>query len=127
MDLTEKERLLLVEKKEEIRRLTEDIIDFSADLEKNKTEIKKRVSSILSLISTIASYTNSKNIQMHPLQNFATHIFYQLEMKTKLTRVITTELEIFCNIVNSLTFNFTKIGLRVDIQKIDLSILRTGK
>ena len=67
MELTEKERLLLVEKKEEIRRLTEDIIELTADLKKNETELKKKVTGILSLISTIASYTNSKDLDMRPL------------------------------------------------------------
>jgi hypothetical protein len=43
MELTEKERLLLVEKKEEIRRLTEDIFELTADLKKNEIELKKKL------------------------------------------------------------------------------------
>ena len=124
MELTEKERLMLVEKKEEIRRLTEDIIELTSEIKKNEIELKKKVTSILSLISTIASYTNSKNLDMRPFVKFAQIIFYIIETSPEFVKTITTDLEIFCNVVNSLTFNFTKKGLRVNIQKIDLSIFK---
>lgn len=61
MELTEKERLMLVEKKAEIRKLTEEIFDLTVNLKKNGVEIKKKVTGILSLFSVIASYTNSTN------------------------------------------------------------------
>lgn len=121
MELTEKERRMLVEKKEEIRRLTEDIIELSNDVEKKTTELEKRVTSILSLISTITSYTNSKKVDMYALMVLAQHVFYLLETEPTFSK---TELLFFCNIVNSLTFSFTKKGLKVNIQKIDLSIFK---
>ena len=117
MELTEKERLLLVEKKEEIRRLTEDIIELTADLKKNETELKKKVTGILSLISTIASYTNSKDLDMRPLVVPAQLIFHVIETEPVFVKTVTTELEFFCNIANPITFNFTKIDLKVNIQK----------
>jgi len=127
MELTEKERQLLLEKKEEIRKLTEDIIELTADLSKNETELKKKVTGILSLISTIASYSKPKNLDMRVLVVAAQLIFDILETKPVLLKTATLELEIFCNVANSITFNFTKKDLKVNIQKIDLSIFRTGK
>jgi hypothetical protein len=126
MELTEKERLLLVEKKEEIRVLTEDIIELTADIKKNKTELKKKVEGILPLISTIACYTNPK-FDMRLFAMAAQYIFHLIDMEPCLNKVVTTDLEIFCNVANSMTFNFTKNGLKVKIEKIDLSIFRTGK
>jgi hypothetical protein len=120
MELTEKERLLLVEKKEEIRRLSEDIFELTADLKKNEIELKKKVTGILSLISTIASYTNSKNLDMRLLIAAAQHIFYIIEMKPVLVKTATTELEIFCNVANSITFNFTKKDLKVYIENFSI-------
>ena len=125
MELTEKEQLLLVEKKEEIRKLTEEIIELTSDLKKNEAELKKKVTAILSLISTIASYTNSKNLDMLTLIAFVHHMFHSAELG--LNKTATTEINLFCNVVNSLTFNFTKKDLKINIQKIDLSVFKTGK
>ena len=126
MELTEKERLMLVEKKQEIRKLTEDIFDLVADVEKNGVEIKKKVNGILSLFSVIASYTNSKNNLTLPLIQFATWIFHLIDETPSMHRVITTDLEFFCNTVNSVTFNFTKKDLKINIPKIDVTLFRKG-
>jgi hypothetical protein len=42
-------------------------------------------------------------------------------------KTIKTELDFLCNIANSLNFNFTKKGLKVNVEKIDLSLLKMGK
>lgn len=126
MELTEKERLLLVEKKGDIRGLTEDIIELTSDIKKNKIELKKKVEGILSLISTIACYTNPK-LDMRDFAMAAQYLFHIINMEPCLTKTVTTYLELFCNIANSMTFDFTKKGLKVNIQKIDLSIFRAGK
>jgi len=66
MELTETERLMLVGKKEEIRESTEEIIELSCDLKKNVIEIKKKITGILSLLSTIASYSKPKKLTLIP-------------------------------------------------------------
>ena len=111
--------------KEEIRRLTEDIIELAVDTRTNATELKKKVTGILSLISKIASYTNSKNLDMGPLRAVAQNIFYIIDTGPGFPRTCTTRLEIFCNIANSITFNFTKKGVKVNIERIDVSFFRT--
>ena len=126
MQLTEKERLLLVTKKEEIRKLTEDIIELSVDVRHNSTELKKRVTSVLSLISTISSYS-SRSLDMRPWVALAEFVFNSIEKHPELPRVAMTELDIFCNVANSITFSFAKRDFNINVQEIDLSIFRTGK
>lgn len=126
MELTEKERLLLVGKKEEIRKLTEDIIELTTDINSNKIEIQKKVQGVLSLISTLACYTNSK-LDMRSIVGLSEYISQLMQMEPCLERSSKTVLAFFCNIANTMTFNFTKRDLKISIQKIDLSLIKTGK
>ena len=123
MELTEKERLMLVEKKEEIRKLTMEILDMLNDPEKEieSKEIKKRITSILSLLSTIASYSKSKNYDLNRLTNAANIICVGLDLSKE---VLIPAIEVFCNIVNSVRFDFTKSGIKIHIPKIDFSIFK---
>jgi len=123
MELTEKERLMLVEKKEEIRKLTVEILDMLNDSEKeiDIKEIKKRITSILSLLSTIASYSKSKNYDLDRLTDAANVIFATFDLDK---RVIPPIIEVFCNYVNSVRFDFTKREFKINIPKIDFSIFK---
>jgi hypothetical protein len=78
MELTEKERLMLVEKKKEIRKLTEELLDLTTSPEKNELEIKKKITGILSLTSTIASYSKSKNYDLDSITDMANMTFRML-------------------------------------------------
>jgi hypothetical protein len=124
MELTEKERLMLVQKKEEILKLTKEILDIMKD-PKQALEIKKKMTSILSLISTIACYTESKNYNLNPLEHAATLIFLQMDKSEEDWTLCSLFIEYFCNIVNSIQFNFIKRGIKITIPKIDISIIRT--
>jgi hypothetical protein len=122
MELTEAERLLLVGKKEEIKHLTEELLDLGTNPEKNELEIKKKVTGILSLISTIASYSKSKNYDLDGITTMADMTYRMLG--TKSHSIAKLMLESFCNTVNSIRFDFTKKGLKINIPKIDISIFR---
>jgi len=124
MELTEKERLMLVGKKEEIRKLTTEILNMMDD-PKKQSEIKKKMTSILSLLSTIASYSESKNYNLDAFTQMANVIFtFGLEKYEELRPLTVFEIETFCNYVNSVQFDFTKRGLKIRIPKIDVSIFR---
>jgi membrane-associated HD superfamily phosphohydrolase len=99
MEITEKERLMLVKKKEEICRTTFQILDMTHD-QKTSAEIKKDVTLILSLINTIASYSNSKNRDLDRLENAANLIFSQLDLEYYVVSECMSE--VFCNAVNSM-------------------------
>ncbi len=114
--LTETERLLLVGKKDEIRKLTEEILDLSTCPKDSETEIKKKITGILSLISVIASYSKPKNCDLNEIRLMA-NLLDSVPMQFLL--------EIFCNTVNSIRFDFTRRDLKIVIPPIDLTIFRS--
>ena len=119
MEITEKERLMLVRKKGEIRRLTEEILENIPTNGENSIQIRKKVTGILSLISTIESYSNSKNYGVDRMREMANFIFSQLDLTCYV--VADVALQIFCNTVNSIRFNFAHKGLKVHFPKISLN------
>lgn len=125
MELTEKERLMLVGKKEEIRKLTTEILDIMDD-PKKQSGVKKKITSILSLLSTIASYSDSKNYNLDAFTQMANVIFtFGLERHEELRPLTVFEIETFCNYVNSIQFEFTRKDFKIRIPKIDISIFRS--
>jgi hypothetical protein len=115
MELTETERLLLVGKKEEIRKLTEELLDLTVSIERNRIEIKKKITGILSLLSTIASYSSPKNYDLNKITMMANMLnSYSFPFLY----------EVFCNSVNSIRFDFTRKDFKIIVPKIDLSIFR---
>jgi hypothetical protein len=123
MEITEKERMMLVAKKEEILTMTKEIMDCLQDPKQAK-EVKKKMTSTLSLVSTIASYAESKNYDLDSLTRFATMIFLQMDMLGKNWGIIDAPIQMFCNMVNSIQFNFAKRDIRIKIPKIDFSIFK---
>ncbi len=122
MKISGKERLLLIEKKDEIRKLNEEITDLSTDLSNNELEIRKRVNGIISLISEISCYAQPKKFNMSMLVVFVQQMFYNLHLG--MPEVTKTCLDLFCTVTNSITFNFTKRDLIINIQNLDVSLLK---
>jgi hypothetical protein len=119
MEITEKERLMLVKKKEEICGATFQILAMVKD-SKNELEIKKDITLVLSLLNTIASYSNSKNRDLDWFEDAADMIFSQLDLKNYALAECMSEA--FCNAVNSVRFDFTKKGLKIHFPKINLNL-----
>ena len=124
MKLTEKERLMLVQRKDEILKLTIEILDIKND-PKQALEIKKKMTSVLSQIGVLGSYSKSKNINTGPLTNLTNSLFIKMDMSKDMWMILSTDLEIWCNIVNSIQFDFIKRDIK--IPKIDLSLLKFSK
>lgn len=130
MDLTENERLMLIKKKENICGATLKILSI-ADDPKNLLEIKKGFSMILSLLSSIASYSDSKNYNLNEFTNLVDRLFSLMEREKGLGIWITSPrvINYLCNRANSVKFNFKgkfKITLPKIDAKIDLSLFKTG-
>ena len=124
MELTEKERLMLVQKKEEILKLTKEILDIIKQRDPEQAvEVKKRMTNILSLISTIGSYAKSKYDSRH-LWTSTNLIFLQMDDRGNHWGLTSPWIEVFCNTVNLIEFDFTKRDIKIKIPKIDLSIYR---
>lgn len=108
-------------------RLTIEILDALKD-PKQALEIKKKMTSILSLLSTIASYADSKNYNLDALEDSATMIFLEMDAAKELEWIVLHGMiEIFCNTVNNAQFNFTKRDIKIRIPKIDLSLFRQSR
>lgn len=123
MELSENERLMLVKKKEEILKLTTEILDIKNDPEQ-ALEIKKKITNILSLLSTISSYAQSKYDSSN-LWYLTTQIFMEMDLLGNEWTVISPLIEVFCNTVNFIEFKFTKKSISLKIPKIDLSLFKT--
>lgn len=120
MELTEQERLFLVEKKDEILKLTEEILDCYQD-EERWCEIEIKINHVISLLSTIGSFSKSDR---------------DLNAFTKLGLLIVgygnlghyhylrTHISGFCLAANSVQFEFTKSGIKLYIPKIDLNLIK---
>jgi hypothetical protein len=126
VELTEKERLMLVEKKEEIRKLTTEILDLSSKVD-SVLEIKKNLTSILSHLNAIASYSDSKNYDLDIFTQGVNLLFVLMdeEKRGKIWVASPILIGIVCNYANSARFNFTKRDVKIHLPKIDLSIFRT--
>jgi hypothetical protein len=119
VELSERERLMLVEKKEEIRKLTIEILDMASNPE-NELEIKKKLISIISLLSTIASYSSSKNVDLDAYTKFIQLIFSC--MSEKLWFLSEMLIEIACNYANAVRFDFTKKNVEIHLPPINIFI-----
>jgi hypothetical protein len=130
MELSEKERFILMQKKQELQVITNKAIDIvnSEKNEKDEVELKKCITNMLSIINMIGSYANSKNVNLDAFSNFANLIFMSARvshLSNESWGIVKLMVEVFCNDVNSIRFNFTKKTLKIIIPKINLSLFKT--
>jgi hypothetical protein len=127
MEIAEKERLLLIGKKGLICGLTLEILELVND-SRNSLEIKKKMTTILSELSAIAYYSDSKNYDLNAITDLAGNIFDLLRhypakviedvMPDYWKELIVRRIELFCNVANSIRFDFTKKGFKIVLPKI---------
>ncbi len=127
MELTEAERMMLIKKKEEICGLTLQILDMAHDREK-KLEIKKNFTTIISLLSQMASYSHTKH-NLTEMTEGINLLFILMDKETlhKGWHASPHGIEFVCNFVNAVKFDFTKKGLQFNIPKMDFSIFKISK
>jgi hypothetical protein len=115
MEITETERLMLVKKKEEICGATFEILKIASNPLK-EIEIKKDMTLILSLLSTIASYANPKSHDLDAIEDMVNTITSQFDLENySLAELM---LGVFCNTVNSIVFDFNhKEGIKITLPK----------
>jgi hypothetical protein len=118
MEITEKERLMLVEKKELICGLTLKVLDMAHDPQ-NSLQIKKNVTAILSELNTIASYSDSKNYDLNQFTIGVNALFDLMsrEKEMKMWTLSPRGIEKVCNFANSVRFDFTKKGFKIVLPK----------
>jgi hypothetical protein len=108
MQTTESERLLLIQKKEEICQLSLEILDI---IHQEKTDgqdvidVKKKMVKILSLLHILASY-GSPSRDLDELMKLVVR-FYQFQSKARDDIVLGVPIgELFCLTVNSIEFSY---------------------
>jgi len=137
MELSEKERLMLVEKKEQIQKLTSEILDTFEKITNldQMVEIKKKINHIISILSIIGSYAKPK-MNLEYYESAANLIFYKLYLLERICQLnpnsdwkdaIRTNIEEFCTHANAIQFEFTKSGIKIHIPKIEFSFLKQEK
>jgi len=127
MELTEKIKLELIKKMDEISKLTREILQIENDPEQT-VEIKKKMTTILSLIRTIASFSKSRNVdqRLWSLNVFTTSLFHIMDVCKRKNNwsLAIFHIDLFCNIVNSMRFDLTGRHIKIEIPKIDLSVFK---
>lgn len=131
MELSEKERLMLLERKDEILNITNEIIENVNSDEPDVMKLKKDINSVLSLTSTLLSYSSSKNYNVDAINKLAYLINIEIE-KAKIIYegirnrwlLIKIALTQWCNMVNAIQFNFTKKGIKIKFPKIDINLFK---
>ena len=132
MELSETERRKLVEKKEEILKLTTEILS-AANYSEKALLLKKKITSVLSAVSVIASYSDTKNYNLDTLTEAANEIFNLMWAPSHVnealapifwTTNVASKIELFCNYANSIRFDFAKKDIKIYLPKIDISLFR---
>jgi len=100
MELTENERLMLVKKKEEIYKISNELITGKLNTDDQISMINK----IISLLSTIESYAKPDRELIYVTQ-FALHIIHWIQSGLSGGEM---QINMFCTIVNSIKFDFTQ-------------------
>ncbi len=124
MQISETERLMLVKDKELICGATLQILRLEND-PKNSLVIKENIQTILQLVNTIASYSDSKNYDLDKVVKFSITLQNKMNLYHTLTKelsndwiYIVRDLEFFCSIVNSIRFDFNqKEGIKITFPK----------
>jgi hypothetical protein len=120
MELTETERLMLVEKKEEIRNLTAEIMEIMSEAGQ-VTNVKSKITDILSILSTVGSYAKLKDYDLSLFTLMAKNIFALMptaQPDAKIREYLMKRIERFCIYANSIQFDFTRKDLKIIIPKI---------
>jgi hypothetical protein len=123
MEITEKERLMLVRDKESICGATLAILELLTD-PKNAVEIEQKFSIILQLLNTIASYSDPKNYDLNRYTEGVNALFDLMsrEKQMKIWLLSPKAIKRMCNYANSVRFDFTdKKGLKITLPKINLN------
>jgi len=117
MDLTEAERSMLTKKQEEICGLTLLILRDAKDPEKEET-IKENFTSIIALLNQIAAYSHTGH-DLNKLTVAINELFLIMsrERLHKIWIASPITIEIVCNFLNSVRFQFVKNGIKLTLPK----------
>ena len=90
------------------------------DEPENELEIKKNMTTILSELNTIASYSDSKNYNLDKFTKSMDALFQLMTSEKEKGRwnLSPRAIEHVCNVTNSARFDFTKKGFKIVLPEI---------
>jgi len=111
MEISENERMMLIEKKEEINRISNEILEIYSDPNQTK-ELQKKLNNVICLLNIIACYAKSdRNIDAFT----RTVMLINHQGKTYGYKNASLLIEIFCTCANSVQFDFTKSRIELHL------------
>ena len=121
MEITATERSMLTKKQEEICSLTLWILDHASNAD-DEVEIKKKFTSIIALLNQISAYSRTGH-NLSKLTEAMNLLF--LAMKQERLHHIwigsPIGIEIVCNYLNSVRFQFGKNGIKITLPKMNFN------
>jgi hypothetical protein len=103
MDSDNKEDAIIQSKKNEIKQLTQYILDLGNDVSKNKVEIKEKMRSVISLVGYVISNANTNpETNKNPLTDFSINVFQLIDSYPEQNDSILTYLKLFGSFANNL-------------------------
>ena len=149
MELTEKERLMLAEKLDEIHEITAEIIDMVKNNDIDTSAVKKKILAIQSRLSILGSYSKPKKANLEPINFMYIPALFRImdsydalmeadvgqhplgdflpTIRSNIRQMLKSDVERFCILANSIHFDFTKKGIKIRIPRIDFSIFKQEK
>ena len=107
MQISESERLILIQKKEEICKISQEILEITGKEHTSREDViavKKKMVQILSSLHIIASYS-SPNRNLDAIMRVSLQI-NSMSVVTNETILLPNYTEFFCTIVNSVEFSY---------------------
>jgi hypothetical protein len=121
MELSETERLMLTKKQEEICSLTLWILDHASEPE-SELQIKKNFTQVISQLNQIAAYSHTgRNLERITESMNLLFLNMSQEKTYKIWISSPIMIEVICNYLNSVKFQFGKRGLKITIPKININ------
>jgi hypothetical protein len=114
MELREKQILQLKRNLDKIYRLKNEILKLAGESQ-NAGALKNKMAEVLLLLGSIASCANPRNEELESFMKKANLRFVGMEIESSPWPAIEHEVELFCEYINSIAFNFTTKGVKVFI------------
>ncbi len=117
---------MLVKKKEKINQLTSEIIT-NLNTSPDKTLIINKMNEVISIISTISSYSESKSHNSSALYDLTEYLIGTIEsLKNEQVSWRRVWINFWCTTVNSVEFKFTEKKAWIKVPPIDLNFIKAS-
>jgi hypothetical protein len=111
-ELRERQILKFERNLDKIQRLRSEILDLVSE-STNVPTLKKKIAEVLLLLGSIASCANPRNEELDAFVRRANLRFVGTEIESSPWPAVEHEVELFCDYINSIAFDFSRNGVRI--------------